>query len=710
MCSSRPAESGRRRGFWRPRHWSLRLRLLAGQVLLLVAVVTGVGAVTEIALQQFLVHQLDVQLYDLQNPSLVDVGGGPRLGPRPTELPWPPAPAAETQTATIPPVASPTAAPDTSSEGAEPGSPPPGGMLRQPPIGGEDFGNGPPGPPDPPGGWSGDDPPLQTRGGSPPGGTGGGNGTGGGGTGPGAGGGGTGTGGGGSGAGTGPGSGTGPSGPTGFGTGPGPGGVGPGLGVPHGMPGGGMRGASMDSMFSARTRPAQLSPDPEPTDQPSSPLASTPAPTPAPRPAQQPRVSTAGPSFLHRGGIQSGSLGAIINHGVVTSAGRIAVDGTQADLSALAKRQLAEVPADSVPVTVGLDGAGRYRVIADPTWDGTVVVTGLPMAGVDAILMRALVVTVVVTAVALSISITLGVWLIRRSLNPLTRVAVTAARVADLRLDRGEVALPVRVPAGDADPATEVGRLGEAVNRMLDHIADALSSRHASETRVRQFLADASHELRTPLAAIRGYTELAQRDRHDMSAQAADAMARVDAAARRMSALVEDMLLLARLDSGRSLEREPVDLTQLTVDAISDAHIAGRGHRWDLDLPDEPVVVAGDSVRLHQVLSNLLTNARVHTPPGTTVTVGLDFDGDGAVWRVCDDGPGIPKTLQHEVFERFARGDTSRSRQAGSTGLGLAIVAAVVKAHDGTIDVHSVPGATTFTVRLPGRAAPVAGS
>jgi two-component system, OmpR family, sensor kinase len=699
MSSNPPAESGRRRRLWRP--WSLRLRLLIGQVLLLVAVVTGVGAVTEIALQQFLVHQLDVQLYDLQNPSLMDVGGGPRLGPRPTVLPWPPAPAAETQTATIAPVAPSAAAPAPApdgSEGAEGAAPPPaGGVPRQPPLVGGDFDNGRP-PPDPPGGRSGiaDQPGSghQQPGGAGSGGGSGdnGNGSGGSGTGGGSGNsggngsGGSGTGGSGTGGGAGTGGGPGAGGgQAGFGSGFGTGGFGSIPGGAHGVPGAGMHGASADALYTARTVPAQV----------------TPTPTPAP-----PQRSTAGPSFLHRGGIQSGSVGAIVNHGVVTSAGRIGVDGTQDDLSALAKRQLAEVPADSVPITLGLDGAGRYRVIADPTWDGTVVITGLPMAGVDAILMRALLVTVVVTAVALSISITLGVWLISRSLNPLNRVAVTASKVADLRLDRGEVALPVRVPAGDADPATEVGRLGAAVNRMLDHIADALSSRHASETRVRQFLADASHELRTPLAAIRGYTELAQRDRHDMSAQAADAMARVDAAARRMSALVEDMLLLARLDSGRSLEREAVDLSQLTVDAISDAHIAGRGHRWDLDLPDEPVVVAGDSVRLHQVLSNLLTNARVHTPPGTTVTVSLDFDatGDGAIWRVCDDGPGIPTTLQPEVFERFARGDSSRSRQAGSTGLGLAIVAAVVKAHGGTIAVDSVPGATAFTVRLPGRA------
>ncbi|MBO0856405.1 MAG: hypothetical protein J2P18_21870, partial [Nocardia sp.] len=171
---------------------------------------------------------------------------------------------------------------------------------------------------------------------------------------------------------------------------------------------------------------------------------------------------------------------------------------------------------------------------------------------------------------------------------------------------------------------------------------------------------------------------------------------------RRMSGLVEDMLLLARLDSGRGLEHEPVDLTRLTVDAVSDAHIAGADHHWKLELSDEPITVTGDAARLHQVLANLLTNARVHTPAGTTVTVGLDRDTTGAArWRVADDGPGIPPELLPEVFERFARGDSSRSRRAGSTGLGLAIVSAVVKSHGGRIEAASVPGKTVFTVTLP---------
>jgi two-component system OmpR family sensor kinase len=229
-----------------------------------------------------------------------------------------------------------------------------------------------------------------------------------------------------------------------------------------------------------------------------------------------------------------------------------------------------------------------------------------------------------------------------------------------------------------------------------------LSARHASETRVRQFVADASHELRTPLAAIRGYTELAQRKRDDLPEDVAHAMSRVESETERMTQLVGDMLLLARLDTGRPLEREEVDLSRLVVDAVSDAHIAGPGHEWLLDLPDEPVTVTGDEARLHQVLANLLANARIHTPPGTLVTTSLVVDeSGGAVLTVADDGPGIPAWLRPEIFERFARGDSSRSRRGGSTGLGLAIVAAVVRAHGGTIDVRSVPGTTEFVVKLP---------
>ncbi|MGH3970976.1 MAG: sensor histidine kinase, partial [Mycobacterium sp.] len=270
------------------------------------------------------------------------------------------------------------------------------------------------------------------------------------------------------------------------------------------------------------------------------------------------------------------------------------------------------------------------------------------------------------------------------------------------------VELPLRVRESDANPSTEVGQLGSALNQMLDHIAAALSARQASETRVRQFVADASHELRTPLAAIRGYTELAQRMGHDGGDReaVAHAMSRVQSETERMTRLVEDLLLLARLDSGRPLDREPVDLSRVAADAVSDAHVAGPDHQWELDLPDEPVLVAGDGARLHQVMTNLLANARIHTGQGTVVTTRLSTDTTVAVLTVTDNGPGIEEQLQSEIFERFARGDTSRSRKVGSTGLGLAIVSAVLKAHGGSIGVHSAPGRTEFAVRLPLAAAP----
>jgi two-component system OmpR family sensor kinase len=218
---------------------------------------------------------------------------------------------------------------------------------------------------------------------------------------------------------------------------------------------------------------------------------------------------------------------------------------------------------------------------------------------------------------------------------------------------------------------------------------------------VRQFVADASHELRTPLAAIRGYAELSRRSRRPVPEEVGHVLRRVESEAQRMTALVEDLLLLARLDAGRPLAHDPVDLTMLVVDAVSDAHAAGPRHDWQLDLPEEPVQVIGDPARLHQVLANLLANARTHTPEGTTVTVGVNTTADDALIRVTDTGPGIPAELQPHIFERFARGDSSRSRAAGSTGLGLSIVDAVVTAHGGKVSVDSVPGRTEFTVRLP---------
>jgi two-component system OmpR family sensor kinase len=417
-------------------------------------------------------------------------------------------------------------------------------------------------------------------------------------------------------------------------------------------------------------------------------------PRPFPRPGP-------GPVFLDAPGQPVGMVAAVISPGGATEAGYLTTAGSRAGLSDTARAQLDALPVNRPPVTRDLDGLGRYRVVAAPARrSGDIVITGLSMSNMDATMIRVLMIFAVATGIAVAAATTAGIVIIRRALAPLRRVAQTATEVVDLQLDRGEVTLPVRVLESDANPRTEVGQLGSALNRMLDHIAAALSARQASETRVRQFVADASHELRTPLAAIRGYTELAQRVGNDTDL-VAHAMNRVQSETERMTHLVEDLLLLARLDSGRPLERESVDLSRVAVDAVSDAHVAGPDHQWELDLPEEPVVVSGDAARLHQVVTNLLANARVHTGPGTVVTTRLGSDATQAVLSVLDNGPGIPEHLQSEVFERFARGDTSRSRKGGSTGLGLAIVSAVVKAHNGAITLDSAPGRTDFTVRLP---------
>jgi len=315
--------------------------------------------------------------------------------------------------------------------------------------------------------------------------------------------------------------------------------------------------------------------------------------------------------------------------------------------------------------------------------------------------LRLTVVELAVTGIGLLLAALAAAVLVRLTLRPLSRIAATARRVSELPLDRGEVALAERVPDADTDPGTEVGQVGAALNSLLGHVGNALRARQASESKVRQFVADASHELRTPLAAIRGYAELSRRSQQPLPPDVAHALGRVESEAVRMTSLVEDLLLLARLDAGRPLEAEPVDLSRLLVDAVGDAQAAGRDHVWRLDLPDEPVVVTGDHARLHQVVANLLSNARTHTPAGTTVTARVCSTGGCAVLAVLDDGPGVPPAVLPTVFERFARADTSRSRTAGSTGLGLAIVSAVVHAHGGSVEVTSEPGQTAFVVQLP---------
>lgn len=376
--------------------------------------------------------------------------------------------------------------------------------------------------------------------------------------------------------------------------------------------------------------------------------------------------------------------------------------GNPQSLSDIQSQAFATVPSTGAPVTVSVGGSlGDFRAVAVEYRGGVRVITALPLGEVESTLLQLALYIGLITLLGIALAALLGRYLVRVALRPLERVVSTATRVSELELDRGEVLLGVRVPDDDADPRTEVGQVGSVINRMLGHVASALTAREASENKVRQFVADASHELRTPLAAIRGYAELTRRGNHDLPDDVVHALGRVESEATRMTTLVEDLLLLARLDEGRDLESDPLDLSRLLIDAVSDAHAAGPEHEWSLDLPDEPVMIDGDDARLHQVIANLLANARVHTPAGTDVVTAVSIEGSNAVVTVTDDGPGIPADLQAVLFERFARGDSSRSRAAGSTGLGLAIVAAVVEGHGGTVDVQSEPGCTSFRVTLP---------
>ena len=400
-------------------------------------------------------------------------------------------------------------------------------------------------------------------------------------------------------------------------------------------------------------------------------------------------------------GQAAGTLGARSLNGTVTSMGVVADAGTPVSVTPGDAAVIAPLQPSSRNRSVDLPTLGEYRVQVRAGRDGDVLVTGLPLHGVEETVHRLELIEGSVFVVVLVITGVIGIVAVRWTLRPLSRVAATALAVSELPLASGDVRLHERVP--DAPPNTEVGQVSVALNHMLDRIDGALTERQRSEERLRRFIADASHELRTPLAVIRGHAELVRHDLAGVPEQVAQSLSRIDAESTRMSRLVDDLLLLARLDEGRPLDREEVDISRLAIDAMADAQAAGRDQEWELELPDEPIVVLGDAFRLHQVIANLLANVRVHTPAGTAVTLGVTRP-DAAGWvqiAVSDNGPGVPESVQPTAFERFARADGSRGHANGSTGLGLAIVAAVAGAHGGTATMHSRPGRTTVTVRLP---------
>jgi two-component system OmpR family sensor kinase len=380
---------------------------------------------------------------------------------------------------------------------------------------------------------------------------------------------------------------------------------------------------------------------------------------------------------------------------------------TPSELRAVRASSRAAIATPGAPAqfATGEVDSTEYRftaTILGQNGEGAVLVVGKPTSALNREIATALTPVLVVVVLAIVLAGLLGALIIGRALRPLRRVAAVASNVASLPLERGDVELPERVPEEDTNPHTEVGQVGSALNNLLDSVQTALAVRQASEEKVRHFVADASHELRTPLASIRGYAELTRRFGGDLTEDVQHNIGRIESEAMRMTSLVEDLLLLARLDAERELETRDVDLSRMLVDVLSDANAAGPDHEWELDLPEEPVTVRGDEAKLQQVFTNLLANARVHTPAGTRVVVELTEPKDGHVLaRVRDNGPGIPEKLRPKLFGRFVRGDSSRARTTGSTGLGLSIVSAVVEAHHGTVSVASEPGATVFTVQLP---------
>lgn len=398
-----------------------------------------------------------------------------------------------------------------------------------------------------------------------------------------------------------------------------------------------------------------------------------------------------------------GTLQAVIgSDGTVQRSGYTRADGT---LVTLSDEQIAllrsSVSTDGAPTTVDLGADfGAFRV-AGTDDDGVTVFAGNSQADVTATTSALIVILVAVSAGTLLVAV-LGLSLfVRRSLRPLDRVAGVAQRVSTLSLSAGSVEIPDRVAAPDTDPATEVGRVGASLNELLGHVQSSLAARQHSEEQLRRFIADASHELRTPLASIRGYAQLSLGEDAPMTPTQARSFDRIESEARRMASLVDDLLLLARLDAGQPLRREEVELTLLAVDAVSDAQAADATHEWRLDVTDDLISVTGDENRLRQVVANLLRNAQTHTPSGTTVTLSLAREGSAAVLRVVDTGPGIDPGVAGRLFDRFARADDARNRDAGSTGLGLSIAQAITEAHGGAISVESAPGRTAFEVRLP---------
>ena len=338
------------------------------------------------------------------------------------------------------------------------------------------------------------------------------------------------------------------------------------------------------------------------------------------------------------------------------------------------------------------DGTLRYRVLATASSQGGTVVLAFPLGDAENALHKLLLIEAIVTAAVLAAVAGIALWLVRLGLRPLTQMEHAAADIAAGDLSR-------RVEPSEG--RTEIGRLGSALNVMMERIEAAFAERRATEARLRRFVADASHELRTPLTSIRGYAELFRRGAEHRPEDLAKSMRRIEEESARMGTLVEELLLLARLDQGPRLDRSPVDLAALATDAVEDARTVAGARTITLSAP-RPVIVEGDEARLRQVLANLVSNALEHTPAGTPVRVAVSASGSEAVLEVADRGPGLGTEDAGRVFDRFFRVDEGGSRDDGGTGLGLSIVAAIAHAHGGKVELFTASGeGARFLVTLP---------
>lgn len=417
-------------------------------------------------------------------------------------------------------------------------------------------------------------------------------------------------------------------------------------------------------------------------------------------------VSAIGPAMLGFSDQTPGNVLAVLHNGKVTGSAVFTVEDPYPAPADVVAAINAHHWHNGPPQSMDLGSLGPYRVETRVVDHDNLLFIGGSLDLANRTVARRMASAAALYTFALLITAGLTITVVSYALRPLRRVATTAASVAAMPLTDADERITIRVAEDDVDPDNEVGIVAGALNRLLDNVDSALAYRSEADRRMRQFITDASHELRTPLAAIQGYAELTRQDSSTLPPTTEYALARIESEAQRMASLVEELLLLSRLSEGQDLNVEDVDLADLVLDAVNDVAAAAPSHHWIKDLPEGPVWVRGDRARLHQVVTNLLKNAWVHTPPGVTVTTAIAEDRSGvggpvAELTVANDGPGIDADMVPHLFERFVRADKARSGELGSTGLGLAIVASIVGAHRGSVGAESSDGATVFRVRLP---------